>query len=283
MPSVDTIALATTELPTTEALQLEQKDHALFVTLNRPKSRNAMSLAMVNELMAVFDALKDSKDIRAIVIRGAENHFCAGGDIKDMAGARGGIQSALAEGKPNPFSELNRQFGRMITQANSVPQVLIAVLEGAVLGGGFGLACVSDVAIAAKTAQFGLPETGLGILPAQIAPFVVTRVGLTQARRLTLLGARFNGDEAYRLGIAHYVCDDDNALEQQLDEVLSQVKRCAPEANRATKELILKVGNVEMESLLDQAANDFAAAVQGSEGTEGTMAFMQKRNPSWAD
>lgn len=278
MPSVDAI-----ELPTTEALQLDQKDHALFITLNRPKSRNAMSLTMVNELMAVFEAIKDNKDIRAIVIRGAEKHFCAGGDIKDMAGARGGIQSALAEGKPNPFSELNRQFGRMITQANNVPQVLIAVLEGAVLGGGFGLACVSDVAITAKTAKFGLPETGLGILPAQIAPFVVTRVGLTQARRLTLLGARFNGDEAYRLGIAHYVCEDDNAIEQQLDEVLSQVKRCAPEANRATKELILNVGRVKMEDLLDQAAIDFAAAVQSSEGTEGTMAFMQKRTPSWAD
>jgi len=271
------------QLPQTDTLILEQRDHALFITLNRPKCRNAMSLTMVNELMAVFEAIKDNVDIRAVVLRGAENHFCAGGDIKDMAGARMQIQPAIDEGKANPFTELNRQFGRMITQANQAPQVVIAVLEGAVLGGGFGLACVSDVAIAKQDAQFGLPETGLGIIPAQIAPFVVTRVGLTQARRLTLLGARFNGDEAYRLGIAHYVCDTNETLEQQLSEVLSQVKRCAPLANRATKALILKVGNTDMEALLDQAAVDFAAAVQSPEGSEGTMAFIQKRIPTWAN
>jgi len=270
------------QLPQTDTLILEQRDHALFITLNRPKCRNAMSLTMVNELMAVFEAIKDNVDIRAVVLRGAENHFCAGGDIKDMAGARMQIQPAIDEGKANPFTELNRQFGRMITQANQAPQVVIAVLEGAVLGGGFGLACVSDVAIAKQDAQFGLPETGLGIIPAQIAPFVVTRVGLTQARRLTLLGARFNGDEAYRLGIAHYVCDTNETLEQQLAEVLSQVKRCGPLANRATKELILNVGNTDMEALLDQAAVDFAAAVQSTEGSEGTMAFIQKRLPTWA-
>ena len=270
------------QLPQTEALILEQKDHALFITLNRPKCRNAMSLAMVNELMAVFEAIKDNIEIRAVVLRGAENHFCAGGDIKDMAGARTQIQAAIDDGKANPFAELNRQFGRMITQANQAPQVVIAVLEGAVLGGGFGLACVSDVAIAKQDAQFGLPETGLGIIPAQIAPFVVTRVGLTQARRLTLLGARFNGDEAYRLGIAHYVCDTNESLEQQLSDVLLQVKRCGPLANRATKELILNVGNTDMETLLDQAAVDFAAAVQSDEGSEGTMAFIQKRLPTWA-
>lgn len=271
------------QLPQTDTLILEQQDHALFITLNRPKCRNAMSLAMVNELMAVFEAIKDNIDIRAVVLRGAENHFCAGGDIKDMAGARMQIQPAIDEGKANPFAELNRQFGRMITQANQAPQVVIAVLEGAVLGGGFGLACVSDVAIAKQDAQFGLPETGLGIIPAQIAPFVVTRVGLTQARRLTLLGARFNGDEAYRLGIAHYVCDTSETLEQQLSDVLSQVKRCAPLANRATKELILNVGNTDMEALLDQAAADFAVAVQSPEGSEGTMAFIQKRLPTWAN
>ena len=271
------------QLPKTDALILEQRDHALFITLNRPKCRNAMSLAMVNELMAVFEAIKDNVDIRAVVLRGAENHFCAGGDIKDMAGARMQIQAAIDEGKADPFAELNRQFGRMITQANQAPQVVIAVLEGAVLGGGFGLACVSDVAIAKQDAQFGLPETGLGIIPAQIAPFVVTRVGLTQARRLTLLGARFNGDEAYRLGIAHYVCETNEALDQQLSDVLSQAKRCAPLANRATKDLILNVGNTDMEALLDKAAVDFAAAVQSPEGSEGTMAFIQKRLPTWAN
>lgn len=267
-------------LPITETLLLEQKGHALHITINRPNVRNAMSLQMVHELMAVFESIKDDRSVRAVVLRGADGHFCAGGDIKDMANAR--AAASKTDANSDPFYTLNREFGRMITQVNRAPQVVIAVIEGAVLGGGFGLACVSDVAIAATTAKFGLPETGLGIPPAQIAPFVVNRIGLTQARRLALLGARFDGVEAARLGIVHTVCNDDE-IDQQLEEVLAQVKRCAPEANIITKELILSVGNNELETVLDQAAKSFSDCVQGKEGQEGTMAFIQKRRPSWAE
>ncbi len=270
-----------TILNDTEALLLEQKDHALHITLNRPNVRNAMSLQMVHELMDVFERIKDDASIRAVVLRGANGHFCAGGDIKDMINARTSVNKN--DDGSDPFFTLNREFGRMITQVNRAPQVVIAVIEGAVLGGGFGLACVSDVAIAAASAKFGLPETGLGIPPAQIAPFVVNRIGITQARRLALLGARFDGIEAARLGIVHTVCDSTEAIDSQLDEVLAQVKRCAPEANRITKALMLSVGDNDLESVLDGAAKSFAACVQSKEGQEGTMAFIQKRQPSWAD
>ena len=268
--------------PKTETLLLEQRDHALHVTLNRPKARNAMSLKMVKELMAVFESIQTQEFIRAVVLRGAEGHFCAGGDIKDMAGARMAAGTKNAD-QNDPFYALNREFGRMISYANQIPQVLIVVTEGAVLGGGFGLACISDVALSSSEAKFGLPETGLGIPPAQIAPFVVTRIGLTQARRLALLGARFNGQEAKELGIVHEVHDSSETLEAALDTVLAQVKRCAPGANRITKALILGVGTQPLEALLDSAAESFSAAVQGKEGQEGTMAFVQKRLPSWAE
>lgn len=269
-------------LPVTETLLLEQIDHALHITLNRPKARNAMSLKMVQELMAVFESIENNETVRAVVLRGSEGHFCAGGDIKDMASAR------MAAGSKNdsdedPFYALNREFGRMITFANKIPQVLIVVTEGAVLGGGFGLACISDVALSSAEAQFGLPETGLGIPPAQIAPFVVKRIGLTQARRLALLGARFNGAEAKELGIVHESHEDPEALEAALKSVLKQVKRCAPGANRITKALILGVDDQPLETLLDEAAESFSRAVQGKEGQEGTMAFVQKRLPSWAE
>lgn len=266
-------------LPTTETLLLEQKDHALHITINRPKARNAMSLQMVHELIAVFDSIKDEPTVRAVVLRGTGGHFCAGGDIKDMVGAR--AAASKADENNDPFYTLNREFGRMLTQVNKAPQVIIAVTEGAVLGGGFGLVCVSDVAISSESAKFGLPETGLGIPPAQIAPFVVNRIGLTQARRLALLGARFDGVEAARLGIVHTVCSDEK-IEQELEEVLIQVKRCAPEANKITKALILSVGNDELDNVLDQAAKSFSDCVQGKEGQEGTMAFIQKRRPNWA-
>lgn len=266
---------------TDSTLLIERFDNVIHVTLNRPEARNAMSLFMVNELRDLFTSLQHDSTTRAVVIRGSSGHFCAGADVRDLAAGR----AKAAQSGVDPTQslvDLNRAFGHLLSQANQLPQTLITVLEGAVLGGGFGLACVSDVAIALQTAQFGLPETGLGIIPAQIAPFVVQRIGLTQARRLALLGERFDGTEAVRLGIAHFVAPDANALEKVINEVLAKVKRCAPHANRITKALMHRVGNEDMDSLLDDAALAFATAVQGEEGTEGTLAFVQKRLPNWA-
>ncbi|MCY1546258.1 Carnitinyl-CoA dehydratase [compost metagenome] len=190
-----------------------------------------------------------------------------------MAGAR-----AAGDGA---YRQLNRAFGSLLEEAQNTPQVLVAVLEGAVLGGGFGLACVSDIAIARHDAKFGLPETTLGILPAQIAPFVVKRIGLTQARRLALTAARFNGEEAARLGLVHFSEADSEALDRRLEETLAQVRQCAPLANAATKALLLATENEALGTLLDSAAEQFATAVTGAEGAEGTLAFVQKRAPKW--
>lgn len=262
---------------TYDTIRVSEQGHVLHITLNRPDSRNAMSLQMVLELQAIFTQAATRHDIRVVVLRGANGHFCAGGDIKDMANAR----AQLAQGG-NPFFDLNRQFGHLITQANQCPQILITVLEGAVLGGGFGLACVSDVAITRENAQFGLPETSLGVIPAQIAPFVVQRIGLTQARRLALLGVRINGEEAVKLGIAHNLARSGEELEQQLAELLAQARKCAPQANRLTKALLHRVGHEPINTLLDDAARQFAATVVGEEAQEGTIAFVQKRQPRWA-
>lgn len=256
-----------------QTLLLELHGGVLHITLNRPDSRNAMSLQMVAELRAVLTAIRDDRTVRALVLSGAGGHFCAGGDIKDMANAR--AQGADA------YHELNRAFGALLEQAQHTAQVLICVLQGAVLGGGFGLACVSDVALADHKAQFGLPETSLGLIPAQIAPFVVQRIGLTETRRLALTAARFDGTEAQRLGLVHFVEQDAQALAERLDEVLQQVLRCAPEANAMTKKLLLASAGQPSNELLDEAAQWFSAAVTGKEGIEGTMAFMQKRKPRW--
>lgn len=262
------------QVPNFKTLLVALQHDVLTVTLNRPESRNAMSLNMVEELTQVFNQLSEQPGIRAIVLRGAGGHFCAGGDIKDMANAR-------ANGK-DAYRDLNRAFGRMLEHAQQLPQVVIVVLEGAVLGGGFGLACISDIAIAADDAKFGLPETTLGILPAQIAPFVAKRIGLTQARRLALTAARFDGQEAARLGVVHFSEANTEALDIRLSEALAQIKRCAPQANAATKALLLNTELQPLGELLDEAAQSFADAVVGPEGIEGTLAFVQKRTPSWA-
>lgn len=261
-------------LPTCQTLLLEPHGGVLHITLNRPHTRNAMSLQMVSELRTVLAAVRGERRVRALVLSGAGGHFCSGADLKDMAEAR--TQGAEA------YRELNRAFGRLLEEAQHSPQVLICVLQGAVLGGGFGLACVSDMALADHQAQFGLPETSLGLLPAQIAPFVVQRIGLTQARRLALTAARFDGVEAERLGLVHFVERDPQALAERLDQVLDQVLRCAPGANAATKALLLASAPALAPGLLDQAAEAFSQALTGEEGAEGTLAFAQKRPPTWA-
>jgi len=267
------------QLPQCENLILEKQGPTLLITINRPNVRNAMSLHMVAELSTVFSEVEHDQTIRAVVIRGAGGHFCAGGDIKDMAGARG----QKGEGKDDPFYKLNRAFGQMIQQVNESSKVVIAITEGAVMGGGFGLACVSDLAIAGPTAKFGMPETTLGVIPAQIAPFVVERIGLTQARRLALLGLRIDAAEACALGIVHQVAESEEQLNEMLNQALERVRLCAPNATAETKALLHRVGHEAMTGLLDDAAEKFAAAIGGPEGTEGTMAFMQKREPKWAE
>lgn len=273
-----TLSQALTDLQLDDSIQLDASEGILFLTLNRPESRNAMSLAMVKAIQQVFTAIQDDLAIRAVVIRGKDGHFCAGGDIKDMAQLRG---EAMNVGSNEPYVNFNRQFGAMIELVDQAPQTVVVILEGAVLGGGFGLACVSDVAISRADAKFGLPETGLGVIPAQIAPFVVKRIGLTQARRLALLGNRFEGDDALKMGVVHEVVENDEALQQTLNHVLLQIRRTAPNASRVTKALLHRTLSEPLKPLLDDAAQLFANAVSSEEGMEGTMAFVQKRNPNW--
>ncbi|WP_336939286.1 enoyl-CoA hydratase/isomerase family protein [Acinetobacter modestus] len=275
-----TLSTSLTDLQVDESIQLEQQGSILTLWLNRPESRNAMSLNMVNAIQQVFAHIADDVSIRAVILRGKGGHFCAGGDIKDMAALR---VEAVNVGSLQPYVDFNRRFGAMIEQVDQAPQTVVAILEGAVLGGGFGLACVSDIAISRDNAQFGLPETGLGVLPAQIAPFVVKRIGLTQARRLALLGSRFNGETAQKLGVIHEAVRDDAELEQLLADTIQQIKRAAPLASRNTKALLHRTLNEPLDSLLDDAAQQFAQAVGGVEGQEGTMAFIQKRLPNWTD
>jgi isohexenylglutaconyl-CoA hydratase len=255
-----------------ETLVIQDQKPVLRVMLNRPALANAMNLTMVNELMAVMVKV-EQEGYRVLIINGGNGNFCAGGDIKDMQSASADKQALI---------ELNRAFGYMITKANHLPAAVICALEGAVLGGGFGLACVSDLAIAVEKTQFGLPETSLGIIPAQIAPFVVQRIGLTQTRRLALFGTRIKAQEAMNLGLIHQVVGNNEQLEEAITKAVNLALKCAPHASQVTKALIHRVNKQDLDSLLDQASIDFADAVMG-EGREGGAAFMQKRLPAWVD
>lgn len=275
-----------------ETLQIVRHSQWVEVTLARPESRNAMSFQMVDELRRVFSELRDDAETQAVVLRGAGGHFCAGGDVKDMRGIL--TQGSTAEAAPelaeddyagrvahNPLAQANRQFGDMLIEIQNAPQVVIAVLEGAVMGGGFGLACVSDIAFALPSARFGLPEVTLGLTPAQIAPFVVTRVGITRARQLALTGARFDAEAALSYGLIHELCEDEDALKHALTQTLTYISKCAPSARASTKELILSAGDLELSRLLDKASLGFAHAAKDGEGMAGMMAFITKKPPAW--
>lgn len=278
-----------------ETLQIVQHSQWVEVTLARPESRNAMSFQMVDELRRVFGELRDDAQTQAIVLRGAGGNFCAGGDVKDMREILTQRSAAESDGPAvevaeddyaarvaqNPLAQANRQFGEMLTEIQNAPQVVIAVLEGAVMGGGFGLACVSDIAIALPSARFGLPEVTLGLTPAQIAPFVVTRIGLTRTRQLALTGARFGAQDALTYGLVNEVCDDEETLQRSLTQTLTYISKCAPSARAATKELILSVGRFEPSRLLDKASLGFAHAAKEGEGMAGMMAFITKQSPAW--
>jgi isohexenylglutaconyl-CoA hydratase len=140
------------------ALAVAQTGPVLHVTLNRPDARNAMSLKMVAELRQVLQDAEGTAGkpgaVRVVVLRGAGGHFCAGADLKDMAGARMRAMQAQGSGLQDPIAEVNAEFGQLCVAYSRSPLAVVAVLEGTVMGGGFGLACVADVAIASDTANF---------------------------------------------------------------------------------------------------------------------------------
>lgn len=144
-------------------------------TLNDPASRNALTDALVDALLNACTHAQSDTALRGVVLRGAGGHFCAGGSLGGFAKA---IGQPLDAGVPDPLVPLNRRFGNLLQALCDLPQWLVVAVEGAAMGGGLGLACCGDLVLADAGAQFGAPEVTLGLVPAQIAPFVVRRLGL---------------------------------------------------------------------------------------------------------
>ncbi len=256
-------------------LALKREGPVLHITLNRPEVRNAMSLAMVRELRAALLQAEGSGSMRVIVLRGAGGHFCAGADLKDMAAARQQLDS-----NPKAVVEVNAAFGDLCVAFANTGLAMVAVLEGTVMGGGLGLACVADVALAGTSAVFRLPETSLGVVPAQIAPFLVERLGYAEAKRLAVSGGRLDAQAALDLRLVHAM-HAAGALDKALAAVLADILQCAPGAVAATKALMAKARFHSPAALVQEAAEVFAQAALGPEGLEGTTAFLQKRKANW--
>lgn len=245
-----------------------------FITLNRPDVKNAMNAPMVRDLIATFEALRDRRDVRAVVLSGAEGTFCAGGDIKELAAAfQGGHPEALGDASA---------LDHLLRLVNEAPQVVIAKVQGAAMGGGFGLVCVSDIAIASSDAKLGLPEVRLGLVPALISPYVIQRIGLTRARELMLTGRRFGAQEAEAYGLVHEFCDV-NDIDGRLNDLLEQIRQCSPNALAACKRLMFAVMDKPLDETVHFRADLLTELRRSDDGMEGMMAFVQKRKPKWAE
>ncbi len=265
-----------TDLPDTQFIELDRDGGWLTIWLNRPEVRNALSNEMIAELTAVLAAVRDNREIRGITLRGRGGVFCAGGDLKAF--------QSVFQGEMHNETDVaaaNRKAGELFVVLETMPQVVVMLIEGAAMAGGLGMACTGDVVAVTKDAKFALTETTLGIPPAQIAPFVVRRFGLKTARRLMLTAARFTGAEAQQFGLADFVVDDAAGLDEVELTIRKGVLRCAPGANAVTKDIVLSVERLGREEMLDKAASGFAGCMLSEEGLEGIAAFFEKRNARW--
>lgn len=239
------------------------------VTLNRPQKRNALSGDMIADLSALArDLAADAP--RAVVLTGAGGHFCAGGDLnwmKAQINADAGTRAAEA-GK----------LAAMLGAWNALPAPVISRIEGSAFGGGVGLACVCDVAVASSSAKFGLTETKLGLIPATIGPYVIARMGEGRARRVFMSSRVFGAQEARELGVVARVADDlDAAVEAEIAPYLS----CAPGAVAEAKALALLLGGAPDQAQIDASINALVARWESCESAEGIDAFFAKRKAAW--
>lgn len=262
-------------LPKVNHILLEQDHDTLTIWFNRPEVRNALSAEVADDLASVLEALPGCTGIRFVVLRGKGGVFCAGGDLK--------MFKTVLQGQSNreDIVRFNAEFGRLLNAIEAIPQLFVVVIEGAAMAGGLGISCLADVVITTRDAKYALSEVSLGLPPAQITPVVIKRIGASEARRLLLTAATFNGDEATRLGFAHFAVDDSTALQAELDALLDQARRGAPEAIAATKRIINATTQLDGNDLVQFAAQQFADCMLGDEAKEGLAAFAQKRQPVW--
>ena len=264
--------------PSYAHIKLEREGAIARLLLNRPERRNALTHDMMIELEDAFGRVRDDPDCRVLVLRGAGGHFCAGGDLDAMAV----LPPFPGEGAGDPLIPAYRQFGNALLALNTLPQATIAVVEGSAVGGGFGMACCSDVVILHDSAKFGLPEPKVGFIPSQVIPFVVRRLGEGAARDLAVSGRVIDAVEAHRLGIGRYLCRNTAEIGSTLRGLLDDVLKMEPQALATVKRLVLACATEDDCAVLDDASESLVGLLRRPEAAEGIKAFKTKALPDWA-
>jgi methylglutaconyl-CoA hydratase len=252
-------------------VRVEDADGVRTITLRRPERRNALNAEMQNELIA---ALKGAEDARArvVVLAGEGEAFCAGLDLavlRDMAG----------ESAEQHREEADRT-ARMFRALWDVDVPTIAVVQGAAVAGGTGLATICDFTLAAPEAKFGYTEARIGFVPALVSAYLALQVGDKVARGLLLSARLFGADEAMRMGLVNEVVAL-NGLAARAQELAVELMRNSPESLRATKRLLRAQQEERLATALELAMDANAASRLTADFREGVAAFVEKRKPVW--
>lgn len=242
------------------------------VTLARPDVRNAFNAQTIADLTAAFGDLDARADVRAVVLAGQGNVFCGGADINWM---RASLELTREQNVDDA-----RAMSRMFRAIDRCSKPVVARIHGAALGGGAGLAAVCDIVVSADDAIFGFTETKLGIIPAVISPFVLSKIGVSAARSLFLTGERFDARHACSIGLVHYVVAFDQ-LDATVDRILKELHGAAPSAVAAAKRLIVDVARASYDDSLNLTADAIATQRTSPEGQEGLRAFLERRPAGW--
>ena len=260
------------------AIVLEQNDDWLTIWFNRPKVRNALVSDLFAELMVTLELLQDKKSFRGIIFRGVGGFFCAGADLKSF--------KAMGQAAPDEARVMaentSRDIASMLQKIKSLPQLTVSIVEGAAMAGGFGIACATDLMLVMADCKFALTETRIGLPAAQIAPYVIERVGYAQARKLMLLGSKIDGEQAHQIGMADFVAKDELELEVLEKYIKTQLHASGPEAIAATKKILSASQNLSHEKYVNYAVEQFSNSLLSEEGQEGFASFIEKRKPIWA-
>ncbi|HTR58921.1 MAG TPA: enoyl-CoA hydratase/isomerase family protein [Casimicrobiaceae bacterium] len=256
-----------------ETIEVGVRNAIALVTLNRPEVHNAFNETLIAELTAALSALALDRSVRAVVLLGAGQSFCAGADLnwmKKMAGFSKAENLADA-----------RALTAMLATLNDMPQPTIARVHGSAFGGGVGLVACCDVAIGAHDATFALSEAKLGLIPAAISPYVIEAIGARAARRYFLSAERFTAAEAFRLGLLHDLAVPAE-LDAKINELLGFLVTAGPQAQAEAKLLIRAVAHTPIDgAVIADTARRIARIRATPEAREGVAAFLAKRRASW--
>jgi len=245
-----------------------------WVEMARPAVFNAFDEHMIGELDAAFAALAANREVRLVVLSAQGKHFSAGADLQWM-------QRASQASEADNLADA-RRFAAMLARLAQMPQPTLARVQGAALGGGVGLVCACDLAIASEDARFALSEARLGILPAVIGPYLVNAVGPRQAKALALMAERIDAQRALAMGLVHQVVQA-GELDAAVDAALEALRQGSPQAQHAIKDFFgqLSVGPVG-EGVRELSAQTIARARTTADAREGFAAFLEKRPPRWS-